>query len=1538
MPSQWLAVEAETDPLTRARQLQRSWERLLADGALGSELPPGATEGLRPTIVESWRRSLATGLDPTDVRVPIEVDQSEARERWLEHPLGSHAYVLEAQLRALAEETQSLVVVTDASGLLLNVDGEEWLKERAREMNFVEGAPFSEAVDGTNGIGTALAADHALQVFAFEHFNERHHQWICSGAPVHDPVSGRTVGLIDLSSLWKIAHPRSLELVTTAARTIEQCLVHARRDREARLRRRYSDLMTRSTDLLVDRDGYMLDGAEPVHRTPLDIHEGGGEVVLRDGSVAVAERLGQGEAYLLRQVTSRHRKSAPVEALKRAEERARELATEQAALRQVATLVARESSPDRLFAVVAEQVARVFDVPLVTLVRFEPDGSEVVGGFSEGDDEPFPLRSRWPLDSPGVIASVRQTGRPARVDDYTNVPGKAAAIVRRTGMRSAVASPIVVAGRLWGAMVVLVPRREPLPADTAARLTDFTELVAAAIANAGSRVAIGRLADEQAALRRVATLVAQQPSPDEVFTAVTEAVGSVLGADLAAMYVYPGEGTASVIASWSESGPMLPVGTTLSLDGDGVAARIFRTGAPARVDNYVDADSETAEIAYALQLRSAVGAPILVGGNLWGAVTAATRGAEPPSESAESRIAAFTELVATAISNAEAQRELQRVAVEQAALRRAATLVASGASPADVFAAITTSASEVFGVPFASLIRAGPAELATMVAGCAACSAYVGTTWTVPTDDPGITRAVLKSHRPSRIEDHSRVHGPIGEAARTLGVSSVVGAPVVVDGAVWGVLAVGATQDGPQLPADTRERLIGFTELVSTAIADSDAKEKVERMLNEQAALRRVATLVARRVSPNELFAAVSNEVATLFDAEIATVGRFEATEPPEIIAVGVSEGPNDFLIGVRSPLLDWLASTTVYGTGRTARKEVTAEDITDPGTLSGAVRALSFFSTVSAPIVVEGELWGVVTASRSQESLPADTERRIESFSELLATAIANAGSRAALAASEARKSAILEWALDCIITIDHEGNILEFNPAAEATFGYRREDVLGKEMAELIIPPSLRKQHYRGLERYLETGEGPVLRKRVELEGLRSDGTTFPVELTITPITLADLPMFTAYMRDISERKRGEEERARLLVGERAARTEAEAASERAQDLAREQAALRRVATLVAQGASPDELFTAVAQEVAGIIDIPIVRVNRFEADGTFTMVGIAGQTKFTVGSRWPVPEDGIAEMIVTTGRPAHKDDYSTMRGPLGDALRGDLTTSTFGVPIVVEGSIWGFMVAAGRPGRPIPPDTEERLARFTELVATAVSNATTRTDLLTSRARLVTTADETRRRLERDLHDGIQQWLVALALKARKAAALSAAGASAAQELSGLADDLVAVTDELREISRGIHPAILSDAGLDDALKALARRSAVRVHLDADFQRRYEPTLEATVYYVVAESITNAAKHAQASIVEMRGGLRDGAIDFEIKDDGVGGADPRRGTGMIGLKDRVETLGGTISFASPAGAGTTIRVTLPASPRDEEDLLLRGSDEVAAAPASG
>ena len=605
-------------------------------------------------IIESWRRSFATHLDPTELVPPVEADPSEVQERWLEHPLGALAHVLAARLGDVAERSESLVVVADASGLLMHVAGAEWLKERAREMNFLVGARLSEADDGTNGIGTPLAADHPLQVFAFEHFNQRHHQWICSGAPVHDPVSGRILGLIDLSSLWKIAHPRSLDLVTAAARTMERCLLDIRRDQDARLRRRYSDLMTRSTDLLVTRDGYLLEGDVPGYRTPLDVPRDGGEIVLDDGSMAVAEPLGRDEAYLVRRPGSRGTRTARVRSLERAERRARELAIEQAALRQVTMLVARESSPDRLFGVVTEQVARLFDVPHVRLIRYEPDGSVVAGGFSECDHGPFPIGSRLPLDSAGVIAAVRQTGRAARVDDYAQVSGETAAVARRAGMRSAVASPIVVGRRVWGAMVVLTPRHDPLPEDTEARLTDFTELVATAIANAESQEARAVLTDEQAALRRVATLVAQGVPSDALFSSVCDEVEALAGAQASAVIRFEADGTVTVMG---EHAAPHPVGARVKPDPDYVVAEVHRTGRAARFDTDDPAAPGMPGVVRAERVRSGLASPIVVAGELWGAITTVSR-ERAFAAGMERRLADFMELVATAISSLHARAEL----------------------------------------------------------------------------------------------------------------------------------------------------------------------------------------------------------------------------------------------------------------------------------------------------------------------------------------------------------------------------------------------------------------------------------------------------------------------------------------------------------------------------------------------------------------------------------------------------------------------------------------------------------------------------------------------------------------------------------------------------------------------------------------------------------------------------------------------------------------------------------------------------------------
>ena len=369
----------------------------------------------------------------------------------------------------------------------------------------------------------------------------------------------------------------------------------------------------------------------------------------------------------------------------------------------------------------------------------------------------------------------------------------------------------------------------------------------------------------------------------------------------------------------------------------------------------------------------------------------------------------------------------------------------------------------------------------------------------------------------------------------------------------------------------------------------------------------------------------------------------------------------------------------------------------------------------------------------------------------------------------------------------------------------------------------------------------------------------------------------------------------------------------------LAGEQAALRRVATLVARGAETEEVFTAVAREVAEVMHLPVAAVQRYEDDDTTTVTAAWSDRPhpFQPGTRWPYHPSGLGGRVRQTGHTGRVKDYSNRRGAFAAQARELGLQSVAGAPIIVDGTVWGLVTIASTDG-PLPDQTEDRLAEFTELVGTAIANAQSRTELSASRARIVAAADETRRRIERDLHDGIQQRLVSLALKAQMIEMMTPRPAGHIQgELSRLAYGLGTALDELREISHGIHPALLSESGLGPALEALARRSAVPVELDLNLGPRLDKHVEAAGYYIASEAITNAAKHAQASVIDVCVDARDGALTLSISDDGVGGADPSRGSGIIGLRDRVEALGGTILVLSPSGQGTTLHVQLPADP---------------------
>lgn len=388
-----------------------------------------------------------------------------------------------------------------------------------------------------------------------------------------------------------------------------------------------------------------------------------------------------------------------------------------------------------------------------------------------------------------------------------------------------------------------------------------------------------------------------------------------------------------------------------------------------------------------------------------------------------------------------------------------------------------------------------------------------------------------------------------------------------------------------------------------------------------------------------------------------------------------------------------------------------------------------------------------------------------------------------------------------------------------------------------------------------------------------------------------------------------------AAVIVGRLASRLR-RAASESAR-LTQEQAALRRIATLVAGSAPQLEVFEGVTREVGLLCGADVARMERYEADGTVT--GLAAWSRLpiqlSVGTRFSLSGPSIAREVLQTNAPARVNSFEGTTGAIADEAIELGIGSSVGCPIMVSGRLWGVIAASTRSRAPFPPNTESQIGSFTELVATAIANEEGRADLAASRARVVTAADETRKRLERNLHDGAQQRIVSLALKLRLLEETLAADQPELQtEIRRVADELGEVLDELRDLSHGLHPAILSKGGLGPALRAVARRSPVPVELQLATTARYPSTVEVSAYYAVAESLTNVAKHAEATKVEVSLEEDGDTLRICIRDNGNGGADPRQGSGIIGLRDRAESLGGTIDVSSPVGNGTTVRVSLP------------------------
>jgi PAS domain S-box-containing protein len=492
-------------------------------------------------------------------------------------------------------------------------------------------------------------------------------------------------------------------------------------------------------------------------------------------------------------------------------------------------------------------------------------------------------------------------------------------------------------------------------------------------------------------------------------------------------------------------------------------------------------------------------------------------------------------------------------------------------------------------------------------------------------------------------------------------------------------------------------------------------------------------------------------------------------------------------------------------------------------------------------------------------------------------------------------------------VCVLDREGRILLFNEACQRATGFSREEVLGRDARTCVIPPEEREAFGEFLAYVWNTG---VPSPQVG-HWLTRDGRRLLVAWSNKPMPGADggVASLVTTGIDLTDRGPQREEDDRALEGDPKAKLV------EISRLASEQRALRRVATLVASEVSPERVFAAVSQECARVLQVNASAVLRYESDETATIVGRHNRDTvdvFRVGESLPAEGASAIGQVLRTGSSARVDDWGGLEGEIAETVFRIGYRSTAAAPIVVAGALWGAVAIASED--PLPPETEPRLAAFCELVSLAVASAQARADLIASRARLVKAGDEQRRRLERNLHDGAQQRFVSVAVKLRLARSRLASNPDVAVELlDEVGRELDTGLEELREIARGLHPAVLGDLGLRSAIETLASRIPIPMVIDAPDERLPED-VEATAYYIVSEALTNVVRHAAANSVEVSIRRQGAVLRCEVADDGRGGADIASGTGILGLRDRAEAAGGTLTVTSPPGRGTVVVAVLP------------------------
>ena len=877
---------------------------------------------------------------------------------------------------------------------------------------------------------------------------------------------------------------------------------------------------------------------------------------------------------------------------------------------------------------------------------------------------------------------------------------------------------------------------------------------------------------EQAALRHIATLVAQGAQPDEVFSAIAAETSRLIGVETVKLISFdPETGMCSPLTIDNSDRVSMPLSVPFPLKDSPLGVMIVGTGRPARIDDWTDLPGPKAALFRAGGYGQAVGAPIFIGGTVRGYMGAYTSAGEILPPDSETRLAAFTPLMALAIANVRAREEVQDLAESQGALRRVATLVAQGSEPKEVFTAVAVETSKLLHVGAVSVLSYdATAGTFTKLYGTHGELSPVpdGNTWPVADFPEGAL--LLRTGGSARIDDWTDIPGETAAGHRASGFGPAVGVPIRIGGSIWGYIGVYA-RAGEILPVDCEPRLEEFTQLMALAIANVQAREELQDLAESQGALRRVATLVAQGAEPKEVFTAVAVEASRSLGVGAVSLTRWDAQTGLLTKMYGTHGERAAIPDGGQYTLANGPASALVIRTGRPGRVDDWSRL---PGPLAARHRQEGFGQCVAAPIYVDGTIWGTLTAfGEAGQVFPPGAEQRLADYTNLLASAIANA-------------------------------------------------------------------------------------QVRDELRGLAE--------------------------------RQGE--------------------------------ALRRVATLVGQQAPQEKIFNAVAGEASRALAVARVDVGRYDSNGSVNLLGSTGRP--AAGGSHPAQDafsaagTAVAAQVMATGRAARLAAHpvpgeSPVREAAGTSGSQQDFRSAVGAPILVDGKLWGVIVVFA--DEPFPADTETRLTDFTHLVASSISNVHARNNLMASRARIVTASDETRRRIERNLHDGIQQRLLALTLSLRAVGAGAGITAETAAGLDEVARGLEDVLEEVRVFSQGLHPALLSRAGVGPSLRELARRSPVPVNLRiAPGLGQFAEPIEIGVYYVISEAIANAAKHARANEVSIAIAADADAVWATIADDGVGGATLASGSGLIGLVDRVEALGGRLTLDSPCGRGTTIHIELP------------------------